>query len=821
MAAATATYRQSYGVGPRGPDPPYGAQQAQGPHQPAPGPSGAPRPEEQHQHHHKPFFYVQPAQPYMPMQSMQWPVPVPMPLPYNPYYGYPGLGYSMPVMPHYQPNPFVEPPTFVLPHTNLHLVDYRRMLNPQYYQTMAYHSRRFRYQHNSQTREMTSSEVQTEPLSATQRNSTPGSSTTEPSSGPQACSSDSRTGVPIKQQSPPAAAVQKRDYSQEPKDKAHSTTTRTPPNGGFVIQTEEVRIECCTTPVGLQLLHSRETAEVSHNFSEDLVQCSSSILQGRVLQNEGQHLPANQSEQALQICPDILLVGTPRSSDKMPALEESRNQTDSVSSDSSSDSDYSTPSNSFHFKATHLPLIPKYLDELWKMESTVWSTEDTVIPSPDSLIQNGRAESPDETLTCEAEVPSADLLTVREKAAAEEVVPEIEMPPLAEDEEEEMYPTVEDPGDEMWTMKNIPATGEDPITRTAKLLDNSPLKADDIKPRREMNAHDHQDTSFESLPAYLPSTSWLADFDNVDYCVKIPPPPNKRDRPLSSQELDLPSRRRKLDLVDKEQPTVRKSKERFKPKGKVDRRSLSDNECCLNSNFNENAFTPYASKRERLCSRCVVKSRTRTSAAPGPDGHTFKRKAAVFQQWNDSLLPTCESCKSQPMKQLIRKGSGLDVCGPHHGHYSEGEYSENGSFRFGSNWRPAPPRKLNDLKRPLASKQNVEKCPTVMDPNLKEKNCVCNEPQHQYAAWERLHHCPHGNAIQEMDENCAMPVSLQDKWRIMDQIYLTHRGPTDKAWKAVLPNADIDRFKKEARSPYFNKHKKSQSQGNCRKDTRC
>ncbi|XP_010766019.1 uncharacterized protein [Notothenia coriiceps] len=820
MAAATATYRQSYGLGPRGPDPPYGARQAQGPHQPAPGPSGAPRPEKQH--HHKPFFYVQPAQPYMPMQSMQWPVPVPMPLPYNPYYGYPGLGYSMPVMPHYQPNPFVEPPTFVLPHTNLHLVDYRRMLNPQYYQTMAYHSRRFRYQHNSQTREMTSSEVQTEPLSATQRTSTPGSSTTEPSSGPPARSSGSRTGVPIKQPPPPAAAVQKRDYSQEPKDKAPSTTTTTrpPPNGGFVIQTEEVRIECCTTPVGLQLLHSRETAQVSHNFSEDLVQCSSSILQGRVLQNEGQHLPANQSEQALQICPDTLLVGTPRSSDKLPAPE-SRDRTDSVSSDSSSDSDQSTPSNNFHFKATHLPLNPKYLDELWKMESTVWSTEDTLIPSPDSLIQNGRAESPDETLAFEAEVPSADLLTVREKAAAEEVAPEIEMPPLAEDEEEEMYPTVEDPGDEMWTMKNIPATEEDPITRTAKLLDNSPLKADNIKPRREINAHDHQDTSFESLPAYLPSTSWLADFDNVDYCVKIPPAPKKRDRPLSSQGLDLPSRRRKLDLVYKEQPTVRKSKERFKPKGKVDRRSLSDNECCLNSNFNEKAFTPYASKRERLCSRCVVKSRTSTSAAPGPDGHTFKRKAALFQQWNDSLLPTCESCKSQPRKQLIRKGSGLDVCGPHHGHYSEGESFENDSFRFGSNWRPAPPRKLNDLKRPLASKQNVEKGPTVMDPNLKEKNCVCNEPQDQFAAWERLHHCPHGNAIQEMDENCAMPVSLQDKWRIMDQMYPTHRGPTDKAWKAVLPNADIDRFKNEARSPYFNKHKKSQSQGNCRKDTRC
>lgn len=91
MEAATSTFQHSFGLGPRGPNPPYGAQQAQGPHQPGPGPSGPPHPEEQQQQH-KPFFYMQPTQPYMPMQSMQWPVPVPMPVSYNPYYGFPGLG---------------------------------------------------------------------------------------------------------------------------------------------------------------------------------------------------------------------------------------------------------------------------------------------------------------------------------------------------------------------------------------------------------------------------------------------------------------------------------------------------------------------------------------------------------------------------------------------------------------------------------------------------------------------------------------------------------------------------------------------------------
>ncbi|XP_037613552.1 uncharacterized protein buc2l [Sebastes umbrosus] len=837
MEAATSTFQHSYGMGPQGPNPPYGAQQAQGPHLPAPGPSGAPRPEEQHhqhhqqqqQQHHKPFFYVQSSQPYMPMQSMQWPVPMPMPVSYNPYY--PGLGYGMQaVMPHYQPNPYMEPPGFVVPHTHLHLMDYRRMLNPQYYQTMAYHSRRYRYQHNSQTREMTSSEVQTEPLSAAQRTSTPGPSKVEAPSDLPVCIGDTSPSVSIKQPLSPALAVQKVNHSLELKDTAPSSITRTPPNGSFVIQTEEVRIECCTTPVGLQLLHARETAEVSHSFSQKVVQRSSSVLQGRVRQDEGPCLPADQSEQALQACPDILLVGTPSSGEKYPALEESRNQVDHATADVGSrvaahadvqeTNAEKDSSKNFNFKVVHPTFDPKYLDELWKMESSVWSMEETLVPSPESLIQNGRTECHDERLAGVAEVPSADVLTAREEAPAEDVVPMIEMLPLEEDEQEHMVPSVEDemvseadlcPGMDVPVAEEAPMTE---LTHTAEvLLGNSPLKAG------RKNVQDHQDTSFESLPAYLPSTSWLADFDNVYYCSKMPPTPKKQSRLVGNHGLDVPTRRRKLDY--KEQPTVRKPKERFKPKGKVDRRSLSDHECCLNRNFTENAFTPYAPKRERLCSRCVAKSRIGTSASPGLDGGILKRKASLLQQWND--LPTCEACKSHSKKWLMRKGSSPDIR-PHHGHDSEGESSENSSCRLGPKWRAAdPPRKLNSLKRPLASKQNVEKCPAAVYTKLRDKNCVCNEPQHQSVVWERLRHCPHGNAIREMDENCALPASLQDKWRIMDQIYLTHRWQMEKPWKAVMPNHDSDGSKNEARSSHFNKHKKSQpqSQGTCRKDTRC
>lgn len=710
----------------------------------------------------------------------------------------------MPMMPHYQPNPYMEPPGFVMPHTHLHLMDYRRMLNPQYYQTMAYHTRRFRYQHNAPNREVTSSEVQTEPLSSSQRTSTPGSNTAEASGVPRIRSDKDTSSVPASQPLSPALAVQMRDHSPEHKDTVPPCTKRTPPNGSFVIQTEEVRIECCTTPVGLQLLHSHETAEVSHRYSQDLVQCSS-IVQGRVLQEDGLCLPADQSEQALQACPDILLV-TPGSSERSSELEESKSHTDTQTVSNTEVAPYGEDETSakdlgmtFPFKVVHLPFDPKYLEELQKMESTVWSMEETLLPSADSLIHHIHAEFHDETMLAAAEEPSTDAFMLREEAPTEAAVPTFEMPPLAVDDLEHLVPTVEGPGEEMVSeahiclMMDAPVTDDAPASEPEQqaevtlssnllLLDDSPPCAN--QHGEEKNVQSNQDTSFESLPAYLPSTSWVADFDHLCYYNKMPPTPRKQNNPGSKCGLDVPTRRRKLDVEYKEQPAVRKPKERYKPKGKVDRRSVSDHECCLGRKFNENAFTPYASKRDRLCTRCLAKPRIYTSANPGLTAQISNRKAVPFQQWNDPLLPTCEACKDHSKKQLMRKGSVPDVRGPHPGHDTEGESSENSARR---KWRTAEdPRKLNDLKRPLASKQNLDKCPAGLYPKLREKNCVCNEPQHQPVAWERLRHCPHGNAIREKDENCAKPFSPQDRWRNMDQIYLTQRWQTGKQMRVTL-----------------------------------
>lgn len=750
------------------------------------------------------------------------------------------------MMPHYQPNPYMEPPGFVVPHTHLHLMDYRRMLNPQYYQTMAYHARRLRYQHNSPTREMTSSEVQTEPLSVTQNTSTPNSRDMESSSVFPICSSSTTTNVSNSRVLSSALTV---ESSPESNDMVPSSTIRTPSNGSFVIQTEEVRIECCTTPVGLQLLHSHETAEVSRSFSQDMVQCSS-ILQGHVLQDEGLCLPADQSEQALQVCPDILLVGAPSTGENIPALEESGNQMVPVvcsleSQEAAcreagvmSEREQSMTKNP-QLEVVHLSFDTSYLDELRKMESSVWSRDDTLVPSSESLIQNGPAESLEETLTTN-EVTSADMM-LEEEAPPEDGTAMTDMPPLEEDDlgvvstvqdemvvEADICPMMESPVSEEPSKPNLMCT-EMAAVSNVQHLESSPLGADRSQSRTETSIQDSQDTSFESLPAYLPSTNWLADFENVYYSNKLPQAPKKQTRP---QGLDVSARRRKLDLEYKEL-NIRKPKEKYKPKGKADRRSLSDHECCLSRSFNENIFSTRVPKRERLCSRCLTKRRTCMPASPGLDGHNLKRKAVPFQQWNDAPLPTCDACKSHTKRRLMRKDSNPDLCSPHRGHDTEGESSENSSCRKGQRWRPGDNlRKLADLKRPLACKQNLEKSPGAMYPKLREKNCVCNELQHQPVAWERLHHCTTGNAIREMDENCAVP--LQDNWRDVDQRYLMHRWqtgehtvylefspymlvhisinivlPTEKSW---MPKSDTDGSKNETRSQHLNRHKKSQPQ---------
>ncbi|XP_035025451.2 uncharacterized protein LOC118117373 [Hippoglossus stenolepis] len=123
-----------------------------------PGPSFHP----QHHVSARPFFYIHPPPP-PPFLQYQWP----MPFSYNPFAGYPGMGYGM-VMPSFPPPPYMDPSAYLLPQPHIQAVDYRRLLHPQVHAPSApFHNpnqtRRTRPPHTVQYRETMNSEVQTEP----------------------------------------------------------------------------------------------------------------------------------------------------------------------------------------------------------------------------------------------------------------------------------------------------------------------------------------------------------------------------------------------------------------------------------------------------------------------------------------------------------------------------------------------------------------------------------------------------------------------------------------------------------------------------------
>lgn len=642
-------------------------------------------------------------------------------------------------MPTYQSYPYMEPPSFVVPQTHLHLMDYRRLLNPQYYQTMAYQSRRFRYQHNGQTREMTNSEVQTEPLSGTERTTSPVSTQLEASSSFHVCSSS----PPSDQPSSAAAAVQQDDQKDE---------MVPPTNGSFVIQTEEVRIKCCATPVGLQLLGSHEATGLSHSFSQDLVQCSSA-LEGHVMDNASV-LPEDQSEQGLCLCPDILLVGAPGSGENVPALEEQ----ESAGKVFPREIPTASATSKTLERQIQRPFDPKYLAELRKMESVVWSAEERLIPSSESFIKNdyvdASAENPAE------ENPKADVPAVREE-------------PLAEgtrDGPSSPGGVLVDPNGTQ-EVKAEPRTSAEAADQPYLLLpDNSPPGDEDNEDRNDTSVQEHQDSSFESLPAYLPSASWLADFESVRYRNRFPTAVPKRNGPLSRCGSDLLSRRRRADLECKGQAMVGLSTERDRPRGKLERRSLSDHECCLGRNHHsQNSYSSYGSKRDRLCTRCLAKQAICTSPRPGLDSRTHNKKAAPFQRIHPSV-PTCDTCMRQSKKHPLRISSPDGGCRP--GRDSEGESSENSCSRVGTKCGTAEGiGRTKELKKPLASKQNLLVQPGGTFSKLRERNCLCTQQPCQFVPRERLFRCPHGNATHEMDENCAVSLRLQEKWKHVEPFY--------------------------------------------------
>ena len=231
--------------------------------------------------------------------------------------------------------------------------------------------------------------------------------------------------------------------------------------------------------------------------------------------------------------------------------------------------------------------------------------------------------------------------------------------------------------------------------------------ADAIQRELELNDQSHHETSFESLPAYLPSAAWQTDLRNVLHCSEVPQAPQKHCRSQSTRLSDAPIRRRRLNLESKELHVVQrpKAEKMYKTKIKVDRRSLSDNECCLRQNPSQNAFPAAAPRAERLCTRCLANRSSCQLVSPGLEStRLFKRTSpGPLQPWlQDCVLPTCDACKVRANKRLMCRGT----CGPSCQNGAAGETSENSSCRTVPKWwRPDDPRRGPNERKDAAGVQ--------------------------------------------------------------------------------------------------------------------
>ncbi|KAK5914564.1 hypothetical protein CgunFtcFv8_008997 [Champsocephalus gunnari] len=175
-------------------------------------------PHPQHHHPRRPAFYVHaPPPPPPPFHPSQWP----MPFSYNPFAGFPGMGYGMGMPPFPPPNPYMEVPAYIMPRPDMQQVEYRRFIHPQAqapsvaYQN-PYQPCRVHPYHTDPVRETVNSAVQTEPQ---QRGR--GFSEESPLN-----SADSGSGTAINSPSSSSSSSQKQNSAEVENDVLHSSNEK-------------------------------------------------------------------------------------------------------------------------------------------------------------------------------------------------------------------------------------------------------------------------------------------------------------------------------------------------------------------------------------------------------------------------------------------------------------------------------------------------------------------------------------------------------------------------------------------------------------------
>ncbi|XP_066522010.1 uncharacterized protein buc2l [Hoplias malabaricus] len=781
--------QQPAGVGPQAQNIPNGLNgppPGQGPRAPGPGSFRVPHLDRQQQNNW-PFFYVPSSQPYLPYQ---WP----MPMPYVPYGGFPGMGYGM-VVPPFPPASYLDAPGYILPHAQLHMVDYRRMAAPHMAPAMAYQARRFRYQQTTPSgRVMVSSEVQTEPVGTESLHECKSTSPQINSESGRGTGSSSNISSPRPHADSSAACPE--DACRIPPNKAHadevsSTSNISVPNSEILFQAEEVRIECSGTSSGLKIIHAKETTELAskgellqcnrgsvHTAEDVVLRCYRPLHFEENKQRETSDCLNNSNEQYLPACPDILMMGSctssgsPEGSDGTPA--EPGNSTEihtlAVPGDPSLvKTEDDLCGKNVHFKILRLPFDLQCLDELRQMEASVWSVESLLpyVPSTEWMIQNGLLTPQKPTMATVMEVPSEVQLEVNQNPVETASVPQ----------------------ENLQAERVIELDGQDSMT------------------------------SLESLPPYLPAASWLADFSNVYYSKLTSDMQQQNDNRTWPEEQhgekpDVQQGNVEQSLVGPKSDSMQLKAPRNRIK--IAGGSASDQDSPVKSCSGKRHSPGH---KARLCKNCLLKHGARHHSG-SPSANTVKRyKAAHAHLTGDKpKVNLCAVCMCDPEKVShkckVTAGASDVPCMP-------SMESENSLCPLmGPKKRVADAQKRlynNSTKVPLG--RHTEKCPMAQQSKIREQNCLCED--HKVAsdstsALDRDGCGQHDDVTWEKNEE-NMALYGTERWRDAEQRISQKK---EKSWRGGMQVSDTESTKSAGKAQT---HKKqfAPSPEIHRRDTRC
>ncbi|XP_059386635.1 uncharacterized protein buc2l [Carassius carassius] len=389
-------------------------QYAQAPQRPGPLPSRILHPEEQFQLNQP--FYVPTVQPFFPYQ---WS----MSTPYVPYGGFHGLGYGM--MPSLLLPQCLEVPGYMIPQTQLHMLDYRH-LTPHVAPTIPHQTRRSHFQNGVPPgRVMVSSEVQTEPLCRTigsheraisHNCSESGRGTDSPvSTSPSSLENKSvacleSTSI-LTQNCNATNAINTTDLSAVPKSE--------------ILQAEHMQMKCDKMLYEHKKFQNNDNMELASHNETDLLQCSLGSVQssGDVVLCSYQSLAFRKDKKrvetgmlrysrkhCLPACTEVTVVRTTPSCRTFKTYPKPTRSviTQRIKANKNSEMLYQAKSrddvntfNNVDFKILRLPFDIENHNQPCQLEASIWSVESLIpyVPSTEWMTNNGLLETPQKPLS--------------------------------------------------------------------------------------------------------------------------------------------------------------------------------------------------------------------------------------------------------------------------------------------------------------------------------------------------------------------------------------------------------------------------------------